>query len=243
MPRVDRAPQPPSPLARPTAQRRRPGPRGALAPPRTRDRFAPAPSGRLRHAQADPAPRGRRPRDRGLLELRALRFVSGLRRGDVRRRTTTWRRSRRTTRTSRSSRPATPYDGVTYQDPGVNPYVPAERDRESTFAPRRRHRVATRSPSATSATATSPTRRPSASRSSSTPSTRTTPRPTDGTFAISSDGGPSPFLDEDEVLLRVGVQAKRGHPPRATRTPRSRSSSTPRARWPARTGSGSSSRR
>ena len=66
------------------AQRRRSGPRGALAPPRTRDRFAPAPSGRLRHAQADPAPRGRRPRDRGLLELRVFRFLSGLRRGDVR---------------------------------------------------------------------------------------------------------------------------------------------------------------
>ena len=32
--------------------------------------------------------------------------------------------------------------------------------------------------------------------------------PTDGTFAISSDGGPSPFLDEGEVLLRIGVQAK-----------------------------------
>ena len=30
--------------------------------------------------------------------------------------------------------PATPYDGVTYQDPGVNPFVPADRDRESTFA-------------------------------------------------------------------------------------------------------------
>lgn len=30
--------------------------------------------------------------------------------------------------------PPTPYDGVTYQDPGVNPFVPAERDRESTFA-------------------------------------------------------------------------------------------------------------
>ena len=32
--------------------------------------------------------------------------------------------------------------------------------------------------------------------------------PTEGTFAISSDGGPSPFLDEGEVLLRIGVQAK-----------------------------------
>ena len=28
-------------------------------------------------------------------------------------------------------------------------------------------------------------------------------------FAISADGGPSPFLQEDEVLFRVGVQAKR----------------------------------
>jgi Ca-activated chloride channel family protein len=29
---------------------------------------------------------------------------------------------------------ATPYDGVTYEDPGVNPYVDTRRDRESTFA-------------------------------------------------------------------------------------------------------------
>src|SRR5918993_4543792 len=29
---------------------------------------------------------------------------------------------------------ATPYDGVTYDDPGVNPFIPAEEDGESTFA-------------------------------------------------------------------------------------------------------------
>ena len=29
--------------------------------------------------------------------------------------------------------PATPYAGVTFDDPGVNPFVPTERDRESTF--------------------------------------------------------------------------------------------------------------
>jgi Ca-activated chloride channel family protein len=33
-------------------------------------------------------------------------------------------------------------------------------------------------------------------------------RPTDGTFAIAVDGGPTPFLREDEVLMRIGIAAR-----------------------------------
>jgi Ca-activated chloride channel family protein len=33
-------------------------------------------------------------------------------------------------------------------------------------------------------------------------------RPRDGTFAIAVDGGPTPFSDEDEVLLRIGIAAR-----------------------------------
>ena len=33
-------------------------------------------------------------------------------------------------------------------------------------------------------------------------------RPTDGTFAIAVDGGPTPFLAENEVLLRIGIAAR-----------------------------------
>jgi len=32
--------------------------------------------------------------------------------------------------------------------------------------------------------------------------------PTDGTFAIAVDGGPTPFLRQDEVLLRIGIAAR-----------------------------------
>jgi Ca-activated chloride channel family protein len=33
-------------------------------------------------------------------------------------------------------------------------------------------------------------------------------RPRDGTFAIAVDGGPTPFTDDDEVLLRIGIAAR-----------------------------------
>ena len=33
-------------------------------------------------------------------------------------------------------------------------------------------------------------------------------RPTDGTFAIAVDGGPTPFLRQDELLMRIGVAAR-----------------------------------
>ena len=103
--------------------------------------------------------------------------------------------------------PATPYDGVTYQDPGVNPYVPADRDRESTFALdvdtasyaiAQRYVMDGNLPDPASVRA----------EEFVNAFDQDYAAPTDGTFAISSDGGPSPFLDEGEVLLRIGVQAK-----------------------------------
>ena len=119
------------------------------------------------------------------------------------------------TTTSRPSRryepdvpPATPYDGVTYQDPGVNPFVPADRDRESTFAL-----------DVDTASYTIAQRYVDDGNLPDPASVRVeefvnafdqdyAARPSDGTFAISSDGGPSPFLADDEVLLRIGVKAK-----------------------------------
>ncbi len=102
---------------------------------------------------------------------------------------------------------ATPYGGVTYQDPGVNPFVPTERDQESTFAldvDTASYAIAQRyvddgnlpDPSSVRVeefvNAFDQGYRP----------------PEDGTFAVWSDGAPSPFLDRDEVLLRIGIKAR-----------------------------------
>ena len=102
---------------------------------------------------------------------------------------------------------ATPYDGVTYQDPGVNPFVPTDRDHELTFAL-----------DVDTASYTIAQRYIDDGNLPDPASVRVEEfvnafeqdyaAPTDGTFAISSDGGPSPFLATDEVLLRIGVKAK-----------------------------------
>ncbi len=104
--------------------------------------------------------------------------------------------------------PATPYDGVTYQDPGVNPFVHADRDRESTFAL-----------DVDTASYTIAQRYIADGNLPDPASVRVeefvnafeqdyAAPAEDDTFAISSDGGPSPFLADDEVLLRIGVKAK-----------------------------------
>jgi Ca-activated chloride channel family protein len=101
----------------------------------------------------------------------------------------------------------TPYDGVEFQDPGVNPFVDARRDRQSTFA--------LDVDTASYAIA----RRFIADGNLPDPASVRVEEfvnafeqdyapPEDETFAITADGGPSPFLDEDEVLLRVGVKAR-----------------------------------
>ena len=66
----------------------------------------------------------------------------------------------------------------------------------------------TPSPSATSTMASGRIRPASASRNGSTPSSRAIEPPLDDTFAIVADGGPTPFTDRDEVLLRIGLQAR-----------------------------------
>jgi Ca-activated chloride channel family protein len=102
---------------------------------------------------------------------------------------------------------ATPYDGVTYQDPGVNPPVPAERDRRSTFAldvDTASYAIAQRY------VADGNLPDPASVRVEEFVNAfdQGYGAPEDGTFGIIADGGPSPFLGEDEVLLRIGVKAK-----------------------------------
>ena len=100
----------------------------------------------------------------------------------------------------------TPYDGVTYTDPGVNPFVPTDRDRESTFAldvDTASYAIARRYVSDGNLPDPSSIRVEefvNAFDQGYEP-------PRDDTFAVRADGGPSPFLPRDEVLLRVGIQS------------------------------------
>ncbi len=101
----------------------------------------------------------------------------------------------------------TPYDGVTYQDRGVNPYVDPAEDRVSTFAL-----------DVDTASYTIAQRYIDDGYRPDPASVRVEEwvnafdqgyrRPVDGTFAILADGGPTPFTDRDEVLLRIGLQAR-----------------------------------
>jgi len=101
----------------------------------------------------------------------------------------------------------TPYDGVTFQDPGVNPFVDPLKDNQSTFGldvDTASYTVARRF--VTDGNLPDPA------------SVRVEEfvnffdqgyaPPEEGDFAIHVDGGPSPFLAEDETLLRVGVKAR-----------------------------------
>jgi Ca-activated chloride channel homolog len=102
---------------------------------------------------------------------------------------------------------ATPYGGVTYQDPGTNPWVDPARDEHSTFA----LDVDTASYSIA--------RRYVQDGNQPDPASvrveewvnafaQGYPAPETDTFAILADGGPTPFTAEDEVLLRIGLQAR-----------------------------------
>ena len=102
---------------------------------------------------------------------------------------------------------ATPYDGVTHEDPGVNPYVDPDEDQVSTFG----LDVDTASYTIAQRYVDDGYRPDPASvrveewvnafdqgyRSSD-----------DAAFTILADGGPTPFTEADEVLLRVGLQAQ-----------------------------------
>ena len=103
--------------------------------------------------------------------------------------------------------PPTPYDGVTFEDPGTNPFVDPDEDRESTFG------LDVDTASYTVA------RRFLADGNLPEPASvrveeyvnffdQDYAAPDDEAFAIHADGGPSPFIPSDEILLRVGIQAR-----------------------------------
>ena len=102
---------------------------------------------------------------------------------------------------------ATPYDGVTYEDPGVNPFVPTVQDRQSTFAldvDTASYAIARRyvdDGNLPDPAAIRVEEFVNAFDQGYAP-------PAAGTFAIYADGAPSPFLGEDEVLVRIGIQAR-----------------------------------
>ena len=102
---------------------------------------------------------------------------------------------------------STPYDGVTYEDPGVNPYVDPEEDRVSTFAldiDTASYGIAARY------IADGYRPDPASVRVEEWVNAfaHDYAPPRDDTFAIHVDGGPTPFTDDDEVLLRIGLQAR-----------------------------------
>jgi Ca-activated chloride channel family protein len=102
---------------------------------------------------------------------------------------------------------STPYDGVTYQDPGVNPYVDPAEDRASTFA----LDVDTASYAIAQRYVDDGYRPDPASvrvEEWVNAFDQGYEAPFDDAFAIVADGGPTPFTDRDEVLLRIGVQAR-----------------------------------
>jgi Ca-activated chloride channel family protein len=102
---------------------------------------------------------------------------------------------------------STPYGGVTYEDPGVNPYVDPDEDQVSTFAL-----------DVDTASYTIAQRYVDDGNRPDPASVRVEEwvnafaqgyqGPDDETFAILADGGPTPFTEPDEILLRIGLQAR-----------------------------------
>jgi Ca-activated chloride channel family protein len=102
---------------------------------------------------------------------------------------------------------ASPYDGVTFEDPGINPITDPDDDRESTFA----MDVDTASYGIARRFAADGFRPdPSSVRVEEWVNAfdHGYPDPEDGTFAVHVDGGPTPFLERGELLLRIGIQAR-----------------------------------
>jgi Ca-activated chloride channel homolog len=102
---------------------------------------------------------------------------------------------------------STPYDGVTFEDPGVNPYVDPDEDQVSTFA----LDVDTASYTIAQRYVDDGNRPDPASirvEEWVNAFTQGYLSPEDETFAIVADGGPTPFTEADEVLLRIGLQAR-----------------------------------
>ena len=101
----------------------------------------------------------------------------------------------------------TPYDGVTFADPGLNPFIDPRQDNQSTFG------LDVDTASYTVA------RRFIADGNLPDPASVRVEEfvnffdqgyaaPDDDAFAIRADGGPSPFLAADETLLRIGIKAR-----------------------------------
>ena len=108
----------------------------------------------------------------------------------------------------RGEPPATSPPGVTFQDPGTNPWVDPGRDDQSTFG------LDVDTASYTIAQAyvhdgIAPD--PAGIRVEEWVNAfdQGYPAPESDAFAIVADGGPTPFTAEDEVLLRIGLQARR----------------------------------
>ena len=102
---------------------------------------------------------------------------------------------------------ATPYGGVTFQDPGTNPWTDPDRDDESTFGldvDTASYAIAQRyvqdgfRPDPTSVRAEEWVNA----------FAQDYPAPEEGTFSIVADGGPTPFTADQEILLRIGLQAR-----------------------------------
>jgi Ca-activated chloride channel homolog len=101
----------------------------------------------------------------------------------------------------------TPYDGVTFQDPGVNPYVDPAEDRTSTFGldvDTASYTIAQRF----IADGNLPDRASVRVEEWVNAFEQGYATPRDDTFAIVADGGPTPFSRPDETLLRIGIQAR-----------------------------------
>jgi Ca-activated chloride channel family protein len=100
-----------------------------------------------------------------------------------------------------------PYDGVTFEDPGVNPYVDPDEDRVSTFA----LDVDTASYTIAQRYITDGNRPDPASvrvEEWVNAFDQGYRAPADDDFAVMVDGGPTPFFEDDEILVRIGLQAR-----------------------------------
>jgi Ca-activated chloride channel family protein len=103
--------------------------------------------------------------------------------------------------------PPSPYDGVTYVDPGTNPVTDTDKDQTSTFAM-----------DVDTASYTIAQRYVADGNLPDPASIRVEEwvnafdqgyaAPDDATFAIGVDGAPTPFAGQGEVLLRVGIKAR-----------------------------------
>jgi Ca-activated chloride channel family protein len=102
---------------------------------------------------------------------------------------------------------ATPYDGVTYVDPGTNPTTDTKQDKVSTFAmdvDTASYTIAQRY------VADGNTPDPASIRVEEWINAfdQGYPAPDNGTFAIHVDGAPTPFIGAKDVLLRIGIKAR-----------------------------------